>query len=340
MPAIAIAVLALVSAGALFQFIGTRRGARTCAASGAMIDAGAHRVHAVSAGTGSPSVLLEAGIAASSLSWTYVLPQVAAFSRVTAYDRAGLGWSDSDPHPRTFARVVADLETVVRKTTPPPYVLVGHSFGCFVICALAAKYPDRVAGLVLIDPPAASEWREPSRRQARLLAKGIRLSYLGAVMAQIGVVRACLDLLIGGAPRVPGTLITPLGPAATAKLRHLVDEVRKLPPDVHPMVKEHWCQPKCFRAMAGHLRVLKEAATFISSLSALPGVPLVVISSGELPPDRIEEHREFARLSPEGRHVVATRSDHWVQFDEPELVVDAIRTVVDRARPGTAATVQ
>src|SRR5262245_2978439 len=141
MQTIAIAVLALASAGALFQLIGTRRSARTCAAPGSMIDAGDHRLHAVSAGCGSPSVLLEAGIAASSLSWTYVLPRVATFARVSAYDRAGLGWSDPDPHPRTFARVVDDLDTVIAKTTPPPYVLVGHSFGCFVICALAAKYP-------------------------------------------------------------------------------------------------------------------------------------------------------------------------------------------------------
>ena len=139
--------------------------------------------------------------------------------------------------------------------------------------------------------------------------------------------RACLALLTGGAPRVPGTLIKGLGPTATGKLRHLVDEVRKLPPDVHALVQEHWCQPKCFRAMADHLRVLQEAAAFVGSLSALPDVPLVVISSGELPPERIEEHRQLARLSSTGRHVVAQRSGHWVPFDEPALVVEAIREV-------------
>jgi pimeloyl-ACP methyl ester carboxylesterase len=146
-------------------------------------------------------------------------------------------------------------------------------------------------------------------------------------MARIGVVRACLALLTGGAPRVPGTLIKGLGPVATAKLRHLVEEVRKLPADVHEMVREHWCQPKCFSAMAGHLRVLQEAAAFVGSLSALPDVPFVVISSGELPAERIEEHRELARLSSTGRHIVAQRSGHWIPFDEPGLVVDAIREV-------------
>jgi pimeloyl-ACP methyl ester carboxylesterase len=325
---LAIVLLSLASAGALYQWRGTRRHARSCVQPGSMIDVGGRRLHTVVAGSGTPAVMLEAGIAASSLSWAHVQPRVAAFARVCAYDRAGLAWSDADSRPRTLANVVNDLEAVLDATAlPRPYVLVGHSFGCFVICAYAAKYPERVAGLVLLDPPAASEWRQPSRRQARLLARGIRLSYLGGLMARVGVVRACLSLLSGGAPNVPGTLIKGLGPVATAKLHHLVNEVRKLPPDVHPLVQEHWCQPKCFRAMADHLRVLQEAAAFVGTLSALPAVPLVVISSGELPESRIDEHRDLARLSPAGRHVVAAGSGHWIQFDEPEVVVEAIREV-------------
>ncbi len=326
----ALALLALVSAGALYQWTGTRRGARVCAAPGRLIDVGGRRLHVVASGTAGPSVLLEAGIAASSLSWAHVQPRVAAFARVCSYDRAGLGWSDPDPRPRTLDHLVDDL-TAVLASTPlePPYVLVGHSFGCFVACAFAARYPARAAGLVLLDPPAASEWREPSRQQARLLARGIRLSHFGGLMARIGVVRACLALLTGGAPRVPGTLIKGLGPTATAKLRHLVDQVRKLPPDVHAMVQEHWCQPKCFRAMADHLRVLQEAAAFVGSLAALPDVPLVVISSVQLPPERIEEHRQFARLSTSGRHLVAGGSGHWIPFDEPDLVAAAIRDICE-----------
>jgi pimeloyl-ACP methyl ester carboxylesterase len=315
----------------IYQWFGSRRGARVCAAPGRLVDVGGRRLHVVTAGARGPSVVFESGIAASSLTWAHVQPHVAAFARVCSYDRAGLGWSDPDPRLRTLANIVADLEAVLERTTmAPPHVLVGHSFGCFVVCAFAARHPDRVAGLVLLDPPAASEWRQPSARQARLLARGIRLSHLGELMARVGVVRACLALLTGGAPRVPGTLIKGLGPVATAKLRHLVEEVRKLPPELYAMVQEHWCQPKCFRAMADHLRVLQEAAAFVGSLDALPDVPLVVISSGELPPDRIEEHRQFARLSSTGRHIVATRSGHWVPFDEPELVVDAIRNALAR----------
>jgi pimeloyl-ACP methyl ester carboxylesterase len=117
--------------------------------------------------------------------------------------------------------------------------------------------------------------------------------------------------------------------------QRLVGEIAKLPPEVHPIVQAHWCQPKCFRAVAAHLRVLGEAAGFVASLGSLPDVPLVTISSGTLPPERIEEHRALARLSSKGRHVIAARSGHWIQFDEPELVVTVIRELVDQARTGS-----
>ena len=153
-------------------------------------------------------------------------------------------------------------------------------------------------------------------------------------MARLGVVRACLSLLTGGAPRVPATLIKGLGPVATAKLRHLVDQVRKLPPDVHPLVQEHWCQPKCFRAMAAHFRVLQEAAAFVGSLSALPGVPLVVVSSGQLPADRIDEHRELARLSFGGRHVVAAEAGTGSSStSRTSWLARSVRSSIGRGRP-------
>jgi pimeloyl-ACP methyl ester carboxylesterase len=328
---LAIALLTLASAGSLYQWLGTRRRARACVLPGEMIDV---------RWTAPPrrrrrqrrarAVILEAGIAASSLSWAHVQPKVAAFARTCAYDRAGLAWS-VDPRPSTprqhrrRSRVRSDEDVdAAAIRAGRPFVWV------FCICVYAARHPERIAGLVFLDPPAASEWRQPSRRQARLLSRGIRLSHFGGLMARIGVVRACLSMLTGGAPRVPRTLIKGLGSVATAKLQHLVDEVRKLPPDVHPLVQEHWCQPKCFRAMADHLRVLQEAAAFVGGLSALPAVPLVVISSGQLPANQIDEHRELARLSSDGRHVVAAGSGHWIQFDEPDVVVDAIRDVISR----------
>lgn len=334
-------LLTLAISGIVYQTLGLRAGARQCPSPGTMVDAGGRQLHLVSGGHGVPSVLFEAGIAASSVCWSHVRPEIAKHARVCAYDRAGLAWSDTDPRPLTLANILSDLDLVIaRSALPRPIVLVGHSFGCFVICAWAARNPDAVAGLVLIDPPAASEWGAPTPARQRLLRRGVRLSHIGGVFARLGVVRALLALLSGGAPRVPGTLIKTLGPTAAGKLRHLVTQVRKLPREMYPVVQTHWSDPKCFRALAGHLRVLQEAAAFMTALTALPDVPLAVLSSGELPPDQMEEQRRLAGLSSSGRHIVATRSGHWIQFDEPALVVTAIRDVLAAAiQPtGTSTT--
>jgi len=102
-------------------------------------------------------------------------------------------------------------------------------------------------------------------------------------------------------------------------------------------VQTLWCQPKCFRAMADHLAALEEAAAFVGGVTSLPEVPLVIISSGDQSPETIAKHRQLARLSSQSRHVIATKSGHWIQFDEPDLVVGVIRDVVNRARRTNAA---
>jgi pimeloyl-ACP methyl ester carboxylesterase len=166
------------------------------------VDVGGHRLHVICHGSGRPVVLLEAGIAASSLSWALVEPEIAKFTRVCAYDRAGLAWSDIPSCPRTFERIVDELSTVLARVAPRNrYVLVGHSFGSLVICAYAARHPGYVRGLVLVDPP--TEWVTMTRQRARLLWGGRHLSRIGAVLARVGVVRTCLALLSGGAPAAP-----------------------------------------------------------------------------------------------------------------------------------------
>jgi pimeloyl-ACP methyl ester carboxylesterase len=326
----------LAAAGALYQFIGARRDVRRYAAPGMMVDVGGHQLHVVCAGNGNPPVLFESGIAASSLSWARVLRDVAAFTRACAYDRAGLGWSDPSRGPRSVARMIGELQAVLSNATSSgPYVLVGHSFGAFLVCAYASQRPNDIAGLVLLDPP--SEWHEITREQARLLSGGIQLSRLGGVLARLGIVRACLSLLAGGAPGVPRKFVQVFGLTAARTLERLVGEVRKLPSDVHPIVQALWCRPKCFRAMADHLAVLEETAALVSRVKSLPDVPMVIVSSGDQSPDTIAKHRQLARLSERSRHVIATKSGHWIQFDEPDLVVAAIREIVDQARRTNAA---
>jgi pimeloyl-ACP methyl ester carboxylesterase len=231
--------------------------------------------------------------------------------------------------------MLTELRGVVTHAAAGPAVLVGHSFGAFLACAFAAQYPAEVAGLVLVDPP--SEWNPITPRQAHLLRGGIQLSRVGGILARFGVVRASLAFLTGGAPGVPRTFARFFGPTAAHTLERLVGEVRKLPADVHPIVQALWCQPKCFRAMADHLAALEQTAAAASRLTSLPDVPIVIISSGDQSPETNAKHRQLARLSPEGRHVVATKSGHWIQFDEPDLIVTAIREIIGRTRRTSAA---
>ena len=324
---LAAAVGALVAAGVLYQRVGAARHRRRFRPPGVLVRIHGHRLHLNCRGRGSPAVFLESAIAGSSLSWAKVDSDVAQFTRVCSYDRAGLGWSDAPSSPRTFERIVDDLSAVIDHVAAGDRcMLVGHSFGSFVVRAYAMRHPERVVGLVLVDP--AIEWLTMTPARARLLAGGRHLSSIGALLASVGVVRACLALLTGGAPGVPRRFVKVFGATAAHTLERLVGEVRKLPAELHPVVQSIWCQPKCFRAMGEHMLTLHRDAALIAAVTPSADIPVVVISSADQPPERLEAHRTLAAQSRHDRHVIATQGAHWVQFDQPELVVDAVKELV------------
>lgn len=321
----------LAAAGLLYQRLAGRAASRRLPPPGQMIDVGGHRLHAACAGTGRPAVVLESGIAASSLSWAKVLPAIARFTRVCTYDRAGLAWSDVPSSARTFDRIVAELATVLSRVAPDErYILVGHSFGSFVVRGYATSHPDAVDGLVLVDP--AVEWLTPDPERAYRLRRARRLARMGAWLAHIGIPRACLALLIGGAPAAPRRFSRLFGSTAAETLGRLVGEVRKLPPEIHPVMQEFWSQPKCYQAMADHLAALEHEGAVIARVTPPATIPTIVISSGNQPAEHLDAHRMLAGVAHGGRHVIAARSTHWVQFDEPELVIAAVRELVALSR--------
>ena len=326
-----VATIALIAgAGFLYQRIAVRAAARRFRAPGQLVDVGGHRLHVACSGTGRPYVLLEAGIAASSLSWAPVQPAVARFTRACMYDRAGLAWSDVPSRARTFDRIVDELEAVLSRVAPGERcILVGHSFGSFVVRAYAMRHPELVAGLVLVDP--AIEWLTPNAERAYRLRRAQRLSRLGGYLAHLGIPRACLAMLIGGAPSAPQRFSRLFGETAAQTLARLVGEVRKLPPETYPMMQEFWSLPKCYHAMADHLAALERDGASIAQIETSPTIPTTVISSGNQPREQIDAQRRLADASHVGRHVIAGRSTHWVQFDEPELIIEAIRAIVDGA---------
>lgn len=118
----------------------------------AFLDVGGHRLAVHLSGQGPFTVVLETGLGAESAEWAAVEAEVKSFARVFRYDRAGRGASAPATRPRTAMDMIQDLQELVRRTTSPPYLLVGHSFGALLMRLYAATFPDGVAGLMLVDP--------------------------------------------------------------------------------------------------------------------------------------------------------------------------------------------
>jgi pimeloyl-ACP methyl ester carboxylesterase len=327
-------VAGLALAGLVYQAIGAARDRRTFAAPGALGPVGGHHLHYRCLGAGRPTVILEAGIAASSLTWSRVQPRVAQSTRVCSYDRAGLAWSERASSARSMVALVDELYRLLRHARiAPPYVLVAHSFGALVIRAFARAHPTEVAGLVFVDPLHPEEWCDPSPQQRQMLRGGIFLSQVGAVLAHLGVVRLCLALLSRGAPGAPRQLSRVFGRRAAELLVHMVDEVQKLPVEVLPAVQAHWSNPKAFRGMWQHLRALPAcSADLVTQRERFGDVPVFVLSGGARAARWLAADARLARASSNGRHIVSSRSGHWVHLDDPELVIQAIHDVVEISR--------
>lgn len=304
------------------------------AAPGAFASVGAHRLHYRCDGEGTPAVIFDAGIAASSLSWSRVQPEVARFTCACSYDRAGLAWSEVGTTPRSISTLITELHNLIRHANvPSPYVLVGHSFGGLLIRAFTREYPTEVAGLVFVDPLHPEEWCDPSPQQRRTLRGGIFLSRFGAVLARAGLVRFLLSRLSGGATTLPRRASRMLGTRVATLLMNMVGEVQKLPTDVLPAVQEHWSSPKAFRGMWQHLAALPACCAEVHrGVDTFGDMPLVVLSAGRRDPRWVAADAALARTSTNGRHVVSAHSGHWVHLDDPDLVVTAILDVVTQVR--------
>jgi len=326
-------------AGVGYQLVGAARDATRVPPLGRLVDTGhGQRLHLHDVGTGGPTVVFDAGIAASSLSWSRVQPRVAVFTRTCSYDRIGLAWSDAGRGRVDAVELARQLEALLGAAdVAPPYVLVGHSFGTFVVRAFAQQHRDSVVGLVLVDPIFPSEWLHMTPGARRRLSGGVVLSRVGALFARVGAVRLCLTLLAAGSTRVPRRASQLFGSDAARVLRRLVGEVQKLPREAWPAVQAHWSQPKCFVSMARHLAGLTRSAAQVAEFDPLGDLPLVVITAASQPEAGRVEHARLAGLSSRGHQVTAASSGHWIHLDEPDLIVQSIRNVIDQSNAGSAA---
>ena len=327
------AIALLIVCGVAYQQLGLRGDERRFPPPGRMIDVGGYRLHLYETGAGSPSVVLESGISASSLNWRTVQAEVTKFARVCSYDRAGLGWSDLCDQACTPMSLAVQLRTLLQHAeVPPPFILVGHSFGGLVVRAFASKFPNETAGMVLVDPLDPAEWIPLSAQRQRMIAHGVRLSRRGAMAAKLGVVRLCLNLLLGGKRLVPRMAAKAWSGRAAQVTDRIAGQVRKMPEETWPLVASHWKQSKCFEGMARHFECLPASIRELADVEPVH-VPITMLVGKEN--DHATDPRLYARrISSETRLIFAEHSGHWIQLDQPELVVRSIQEMMTRASAG------
>jgi pimeloyl-ACP methyl ester carboxylesterase len=214
-------------------------------------------------------------------------------------------------------------------------VLVGHSFGGLVMRIFAARYRDRLAGLVLVDPAHPEEWLQPDEHARRQIERGVRLCRHGAAAARLGIARAVAALVSLGALAPARALVGLVSRGGLSRAdEEILAPIWKLPPEVRRPLRQFWTEPKFFDALGSQIESICESATEVrdAAREGWDDLPLVVISAATSSARRQHLQEALARRSSRGRHVFATTGGHWVPLDDPQVVIDAVLAVVEESR--------
>jgi pimeloyl-ACP methyl ester carboxylesterase len=299
---------------------------------GRLVDVGGFRLHLHCSGSGAPAVVMDSALAGSSISWSLIQPDVSRLTRACSYDRAGFGWSDAGPMPRTAGRVADELRVLLdRGGVAPPFVLVGHSFGGLVMRIFAARYLSDVSGLVLVDPAHPEDWLTPAPKEQIKIDRGTKLCRSGATAARFGAARLVSGLVTFGLFGVARGLATVVSRGGLSREDEgVLAPYWKLPPEARRPLRQFWTQEKFFCALGSQIASISTSAaeTLAASAGGYGDLPLVTISSTDPGDYRLRQQEALARLSNRGRHVVASKSGHWIPLDQPQVVIDVIREVL------------
>ena len=290
-------VVVAALAGATYQWLATRRELAETPPPGRLVDIGGYRLHLWCTGDGAPAVILDNGLGGTSAGWVFVQPEVARFTRVCSYDRAGMGYSDPSPSPRTARRIASELaELLARSGITGPVVLVGASIAGFNVRVFASDHPERAAGLVLVDAS-----HEADAHEVPWMARFVPL------LSTVGVFRL-LGVSFGG-------------------------NVESLPPSARRYAQATSFRTAGYKAAADEIIHIEESVSEARSSRRKLPIPVVVVTGARGSDERWRKlQQDLTSLSERGCLMIARQSGHVVQMDEPDVVVDAIRRVVETAR--------
>jgi pimeloyl-ACP methyl ester carboxylesterase len=327
----ACAWLVLLAAGFTYERFGEWRDHQRFPQTGRSVDIGGRSLNLYCAGSGSPTIVMDAGAGTPGFTWTPVETGAARLTRACWYDRAGYGWSDPAPRHRTAADVAEDLHKLLHAAgIPPPYVLVGHSLGGFHVRVFAAHYRNEAAGLILVD--SADEYEDRSLLPASmqspmryippallpLLAQAIRFG------AHTGLIRLFDNDLNGPIASLP---------TRDARLVHMLQ-----------------LQPKALDATIFEALSQGETLRQVRAVRSLGSVPLIVLTGAQKPVvhlddesdgeklDRFMQQRvygsqaQLARLSTRGRQIILEHVGHGIPLKDPQSIVKAMRDVLGQLR--------
>jgi len=298
---VSLVVLTLV--GYIYEPIAEAADAKAYPPPGLMVDVGGYRLHIHCTGTGSPTVVIESGWGDMSASWGWVQPEVAKTTRICTYDRAGMGWSESSPQPRTAREYAKELHTLLAKANEPgPYVLVGHSMGGFTVIVYAHDYPTEVSGLVLIDaqdlPTSDVATPQPAPKPGG--------NPIPALLARIGLVRL---------------LAVPLS------------SVENLPDRDKQAYTAFAVAPRSVQTFTDEGMGMSEGGAQARAVTSLGALPLIVLSRGK---DQDAKHTaaqtDLLQFSTKSQQFFADQSGHPIMIEQPDAAVAAIVKMVEMVR--------
>jgi pimeloyl-ACP methyl ester carboxylesterase len=320
-------VAALIALGFLYQILGASFDRRRYATEGRWIDIGGRRrLYFVEKGSGYPTVLFEAGIAATNLNWFHIQEPVSHFASTFSYDRGGLGWSSPCRTPRTPANIAVELHQLLeRAAIKPPYVLVGHSFGGLVMRRFALNYPEEVSSVVLVDPMRCEEWPPLDPSKQCEIDRGRKLFRVAVPAARIGLARLAVTSLFLRSGRTATRLAGAAGNGGQHVLNRIKDEVGKMPQEVWPIIAAHWSRPGNFAGMRCHIEAVPDIVREMQNAGPILNIPVLVLTPGKSSP--LSDERLHC-IGNNVRQVIAPTSAHWIHLDQPDLVIDSIRKMV------------
>lgn len=297
-------VLGLILAGTIYESVSEAADIQAYPPPGQMVDVGGYRLHINCTGTGSPTVIIDAGWGDWSLAWSWVQREVSKTTQVCTYDRAGLGYSEAGPLPRNARQIAQELHILLEQAgIAGPYILVGHSMGGLPVRVFVHDYPTQVSGVVLIEsmsPGQMTQHPAESKPQTPSQTGGLSLPFL---MARIGLVR----LLTGPSENLP----------ADVKLAHAAFSVT----------------PRSMQAWADEGAGMPESLAQANAIKGFGNLPLIVLTGGLNQQTGWQTMQsELLQLSSNSHQLIAEKSGHNIEIDQPDAAVNAILDMVSRFR--------